>query len=289
MADRIISHERESALLRLLDDPSQVVQDALVKEFQRLGPSGISILQKVAQGDAGLVRDQARQILGKIVEPDPSRQLVEFIRSLRYDLETGLLLINRVIFPGLEVNTVRRGLDKLANRCKELRVMPMSPREQCKLMNRVIFHEYGFRGNNEEYEDPLNSCLEAVCRRRKGLPVTLSALYILIGQRIGLELEPIGLPGHFMVGCFQGEHPFYIDPFERGRFRDVEEIRLLLESQHVSPEFYHLVPVPVGEVLCRVCRNLVAHFDNRNQPRWANRFRTFVREFEETHRRRSEA
>ncbi|MGC9451467.1 MAG: transglutaminase family protein [Oceanipulchritudo sp.] len=285
----MISNEREEALIRLLDDPSPVVQEALAAEFQRLGPAGVSILQKAVRGQAGEARENAAHLLKTLVDPDPSQQLIDFIRSLRYDLETGLLLINRVIFPGMEIQAVRNGMDKLANRCRELGVSPMSPRGQCKLMNRVLFHEFGFRGNTEDYEDPLNSCLEAVCRRRKGIPVTLSALYILVGQRLGIELEPIGLPGHFMVGCFHGDHPFYIDPFERGRFRDVDEIRLLLESQHVSPEFYHLVPVPVGEVLCRVCRNLVVHFDNRNQPRWANRFRTFVREFQETHRRRSEA
>ena len=249
MTDRVISLERESALVRLLDDPSQVVQEALAAEFQRLGPAGVSILQKVARGEGDPAREHARHILSNMVDPDPGQQLVDFIRSLRYDLETGLLLINRVIFPALDIQMVRHGLDRLSNRCRELRVMPMPPREQCKLMNRVLFHEFGFRGNNEDYEDPLNSCLEAVCRRRKGLPVTLSALYILVGHRLGLELEPIGLPGHFMVGCFQDEHPFYIDPFERGRFRSVEEIRFLLESQHVSPEFYHLVPVPVGEVV----------------------------------------
>lgn len=289
MAERIISHEREEALIRLLDDPSQSVQEALAAEFQRLGATGVSILQKVTQVEQGDLKEHANHILRTLVDPDPGQQLVDFIRSLRYDLETGLLLINRVIFPGMEVQAVRRGLDRLANRCRELRVAPMSPRGQCKLINRVLFHEFGFRGNSEDYGDPLNSCLEAVCRRRKGLPVTLSAIYILVADRLGLELEPIGLPGHFMVGCFLGDEPFYVDPFERGRFRSVEEIRQLLESQHVSPEFYHLVPVPVGEVLCRVCRNLVGHFDKRNQPRWANRFRSFVREFEETHRRRSEA
>ena len=289
MAERIISEEREAALIQLLDDPSPTVQEALAQEFQRLGRTGIAILQKVKRDSEAESRSHAEQLLRGLIERDPSQMLTDFIRSLRYDLETGLLLINRVIFPDLRIQAVRDNLEDLTRRCREIGVVPMSPREQCKLMNRVLFHESGFRGNLEDYEDPLNSCLEAVLRRRKGLPVTLSALYILVGQRLGIELEPIGLPGHFMVGCFQDKQPFYIDPFERGRFRDVEELRSLLESQHVSPEFYHLVPVPVGEVLCRVCRNLVVHFDNRNQVRWANRFRGFVREFEETHRRRSEA
>ncbi|HSH08756.1 MAG TPA: transglutaminase-like domain-containing protein, partial [Oceanipulchritudo sp.] len=183
---------------------------------------------------------------------------------------------------------LKEGLDILARRCRELGVAQMTSRERCKLINRVLFHEYGFRGNTEDFEDPLNSCIEAVFRRRKGLPITLSAIYILVAQRMGMELEPISLPGHFMVGCFQGSEPLYIDPYERGRFRGLDEVRELLESRHISPEFHHIAPVPVGEVLCRVCRNLVAHFDNRNAARWANRFRVFVREFEQTHQRQSD-
>ena len=288
MAERIVSQEREQALIQLLDDPSPVVQEALAAEFKKIGPAGVSILQKAVRESNEAARNQARQLLEVMVEPDPSRMLVEFIRGLQYDLETGLFLINRVVNPGLEVTALKEGLDTLARRCREIGVAPMTPKEQCKLLNRVLFHEYGFRGNTEDYEDPLNSCIDAVFRRRKGLPITLSAIYLLVAQRLGMQLEPISLPGHFMVGCFQSGEPFYIDPFERGRFRSLPELGDLLESQHVSPEFYHIAPVPVGEVLCRVCRNLVVHFDKRNELRWANRFRTFVREFEQTHQRQSE-
>lgn len=289
MAERIVSYERESALVTLLEDPSPVVQAALHDEFRRLGVEGISILQKVVREENGDGKANASQILGTLVGPDPCRMLTDFIRDMQYELETGLFLINRVIFPDLELGPLRKTLDGLAQRCRELGVSPMNPREQCKLLNRVLFHEAGFRGNAEDYEDPLNSCIDAVCRRRKGLPILLSSVYILVAQRLGLDLEPIGLPGHFMVGCFRDREPFYIDPFERGRFRTLDELRNLLARNHISPELHHLAPVPVGEVLCRCCRNLVAHFDARQQPRWANRFRGFVREFEETYRRRSEA
>ncbi len=289
MAEHGVSQDRERALVELLEDPSPVVQKALLEEFGRLGAHGVAILRRVVRTGGGERRMHAERMLDQLAAPDPARQFVDFIRSLRYELETGLLLINRVVSPRVDVAAVRRMLDMLAARCRELGVPPMPPREQCKLLNRVLFHEYGFRGNIEDYEDPLNSCLEAVLRRRKGLPVTLSAVYILVGQRLGLELEPIGLPGHFLVGCFQGRQPLFIDPFERGRFRTVEQVAEILLRQHVAPDFHHIAPLPVGEVLCRVCRNLVGHFEGRGQPGWANRFRGFVREFEETRRRHSQA
>lgn len=288
MPDRILSRERERALVQLLDDPSPVVQAALLEEFGRLGKEGLSILRKVAREDKGERKGYATQLIGSLEGPDPSRMLLDFIREMRYELETGLFLVNRVIYPELDIHAVRKELDGLTARCRELGLHPMNSREQCKVINRVLFHEAGFRGNTEDFEDPLNSCLEAVFRRRKGIPILLSSVYILVGQRLGIELEPIGLPGHFMVGNFQGDEPLYIDPFARGRFRTADEVRELLQRHHINPEFHHLAPVPVGDVLCRVCRNLALHFESRKQPRWANRFRTFVREFEETYRRSRE-
>lgn len=289
MAQRIISNAREKALVSLLEDPSPIVQEALLKEFQRLGSDGISILQKVIREGEEDSRKPASQIVGTLIGPDPSRLFFDFIRSLQYDLESGLLMINRVIFPECDREQSRDGMEKLADRCRELGVAPMNPREQCRVINRVLFHEAGFRGNTEDFDDPLNSCMEVVLKRKTGLPILLSSLYILVGQRLGLDLEPIGLPGHFMVGSFTGSEPFYIDPFEREKFRTMEDVREFLIQRQITPELHHLAPVPVGEVLCRVCRNLVRQFEARNQPRWANRFRMFVREFEQTHRRRSGA
>jgi len=289
MVERIISREREKALKTLLDDPSPPVREALEAEFGRLGKAGEVILRKIAREEAGGLKAHAEELLALLTDPDPSEVLVTFIQSMRYELETGLFLINRVLNPELDIQAVREELDRLAQRCREIRVASMNPRENLLLLNRVLFHEGGFRGNTEDYDDPLNSCLEAVLRRRKGLPILLSSVYILVGQRVGIDLEPIALPGHFLVGSFNGSEPLYVDPFERGRFRNVGELRGLLLRRNISPEFYHMVPAPVGEVLCRVCRNLVLHFEARKQARWADRFRKFVREFEETHRRRSEA
>ena len=289
MTQQMVNEERERALIGLLDDPSPVVREALSGEFARLGSAGVTLLQKAVEETTGDARDHASFLLESLAPADPVQMMVHFIRGLQYDLETGFFLINKVIQPDLRVDAVRRQLDEMAARCREIIVSPSTERKSCKVINRVLFHEYGFRGDREDYENPLNSCMDAVLQRRRGLPITLSVMYILVAQRIGLDLEPIGLPGHFMVGCFHGEAPFYIDPFDGGRFHDLGGIRELLEAQDIAPELYHVVPMPVGEVLCRACRNLVAHFNDRGQPAWANRFRVFVKEFEQTHQRESQA
>jgi regulator of sirC expression with transglutaminase-like and TPR domain len=284
-----ISAERERALIQLLEDTSPVVREALEAEFRRLGPDGMGVLKRASRSGDAATRSHADELLKRVLGPDPSNKLVHFIRGLSWELETGLILINQVLYPDLKIEEVRAQLDMLAARCKELAVTPLRAREQCLVLNRVLFHESAFRGSSEEREDPLGSCIEAVLRRRSGHPLILAAIYILVAQRLGLDLEPIFVPGHHLVGCFHDDDPLYINPFERGRFRDVKDLQLLLKKQHILPQFHHLVPVPVGEVLRTVCRDLARQFEARNEHKWANRFRTFLREFEETYRRRSEA
>lgn len=276
---------REAALVALLDDPSPTVQAAIEQEFQRLGNSRLTFLRAIANDRSHPLTRQAKHFVDKVIGPEPAQRLVEYIRAQSFDLETGMYLINKVIVPDVKLSVIRQALQFLSDRCRELMVKPMTTREQCKLMNRVLFHECGFRGNSTDYDNPLNSCIDAVLVRRMGLPITLSVIYLLVAERLGIELEPIGVPGHFMVAGFDEEPPFYIDAFERGRFRTGEEVRQLLLMQNLPADYHYLAPVPVGEVLCRVCRNLAYHFDQRKEPRWANRFRLFVREFERNHDR----
>ncbi len=283
--DRILSVERERALISLLDDDSAAVRAGVLAELKRLDDVGVSLLKKILREGPQEAAEAARGILEQLDGPDSVGEFVAFIRSMRYELESGALLLNRVVKPDLEVGPVRAQLDAIARRCEELMPKPGSLFEQCKVLNRVIFHEYGFRGNTEDFEDPLNSFISPVMRRRKGIPISLSILYILVARRCGLDLEPVGLPHRFMVGCFGDGAPFYIDVFERGRFRSLDEIHALLEANHVPEPHRHVGPAPVGEVLCRACLNLVQHFAHKNNPRMSRLFTGFVREFERAYRR----
>ena len=85
--------------------------------------------------------------------------------------------------------------------------------EVCKILNRVIFHEFEFRGEKEDFYNPDNSFLGKVLDNRRGIPLTLSVVYLLVADRFGFQLEPVGFPVRFMLGCFEEEVPFYIDPF----------------------------------------------------------------------------
>ncbi len=275
----VMSLNRE-ALMGLLDDSSPVVRRTLLNYFQNLGSAGESFLRELAEGPNRLVGGHARWYLAELKYADPISEFRSFIRSLNYELETGMLLMCRTIYPNLEVARFCQELDRIGTRCRELMTPTLAAREKCKIINRVLFHEHGFRGNVEDYTDPENSFLNRVLETRKGLPISLSILYLLIAERCGVRLQPVGLPGHFIVGCFRDEHVFFIDAFDRGRFLAPEELLSYLAGRDQSAHLRNLVPTTVREVLCRCCRNLANHYAEAGLHPQARLFASFVEDFE---------
>jgi regulator of sirC expression with transglutaminase-like and TPR domain len=275
----------KEALLGLLDDPSPTVRRALLARFSSRGAAAATLLQEIARSSNRLLARHASWFIDELKLTDPVSEFRAFIRSLNYELETGTLLLARTVTPELDIAECRAEIDEMAARCRELISEPSSNREKCRVMNRVLFHEWGFRGNVEQYTDPMNSFIDKVLTRRKGIPISLSVLYLLVGERLGMPLEPVGLPGHFVVGCYADETPFFIDPFDQGLFRDAEEVFALLRSNHIAPKPSDLAPTTVREVLCRSCRNLANHYSAASDLARAQIFSEFADEFEATRER----
>ncbi|MEY2881478.1 MAG: hypothetical protein RLZZ15_3858 [Verrucomicrobiota bacterium] len=283
MAPEILSAPQRAALLTLLDDPSPTVRHALLARFAALGPAAAALLHETIHGPDRLLARHAAACFAALKFADPATEFRAFIRSLHYELETGFLLLARTVSPHLVASDCHLALDALAARCRALVPASAGPREHCHILNRVLFHEHGFRGNTEHFTDPRNSLLDHVLARRTGIPISLSIVYLLVGERLGLPLEPVGLPGHFIVGCFAGDLPFFIDPFDQGRVLDADAALDLARRHHIDPSPTDLLPTPVREVLCRACRNLVNHYTASADPDHARLFAGFVGEFEATH------
>jgi hypothetical protein len=273
----------------LIDDETPVVRDAVVQQLKNFPDEGKVFLQEILDGRDPLLAKHAQEINKSLGWADVIGEFLEFIRSQRYELETGWFLLDRTVYPDFQASSATLFMDKLADRVRELVAPPLSPRQTCSVLNRVLFHEYGFRGSGKNFENPDNSFLHRVLDRRQGLPITLSVLYLLVARRIGLELDPIGLPGRFMVGCFAEERPFYIDAWSGGKILELEQMENFLEHSSIEDSGSALLPVTVAETLCRGCRNLVYHFQLSKNPEKSSLFDDFVKEFERVQRLASNA
>lgn len=275
----------QQTLLRLLDDPSAVVRQALIIHITEMGAPAVSYLREIAQSHNRVLAGHAIWFLNELKFSDPAAEFSGFIRSLNYELETGSLLLARIVSPKLDIGRCCSAIEAMARRCRELSIEPSSAREKCRLINRVLFHEWGFRGNVEHYVDPLNSLLDQVIERRKGNPLSLCIIYLLVAGRLDFHLEPVGLPGHFVVGCSADDMPFYVDPFDQGMIHDREDVLGILRGKRPGLKSTDLGPVPVREILCRICRNLVASYTAAGDMDRARIFTGFIEEFEAAYAR----
>src|SRR5437764_7768135 len=125
-------------------------------------------------------------------------------------LDEAALLIAYQARPGLDIGAGLARLDDLAASC--------NPPTFDGLV-RHLFDDLGFRGNVEHYQDPDNSYLDQVLQRRLGIPISLSVLTMEVGRRLGIGLDGVGMPGHFLVRPAAAPATF-ADPFDGGRRLD---------------------------------------------------------------------
>ena len=157
---------------------------------------------------------------------------------------------------------VNRCLARLDEMGEEARALASSlGGSRVEALNRYIFVEQGFTGNQLNYYDPRNSMLHRVMERRTGIPITLSIVYVEVGRRAGLKVEGVGLPGHFIVRVSEeGGEDVLVDPFY-GTVIDEDECQKRLDviyDGRITLGEEHLSAVSVRTTLVRVLGNLKA-------------------------------
>lgn len=128
-----------------------------------------------------------------------------------------------------------------------------------------LFGPDGFAPNRGDYYDPANSLIHRVLERRRGIPLSLAAVAAEVGRRHGLELRPVGLPGHVLLTEVGGDAWF--DPFAAGATLDEAGCRALLASMNPDIEFHRamLAPMPAAAVAVRTLNNLRVAYASRGR------------------------
>jgi regulator of sirC expression with transglutaminase-like and TPR domain len=193
------------------------------------------------------------------------------------DLARACLMIAQDAYPGLDVEGYLGEIERLAARLRGRLAQVRDAEERVVELNHFLFGELGYSGNADDYYDPRNSYLNEVLDRRTGIPLTLSVLYLEVGRRIGLALEGVSFPGHFLVRLPLRGAMLVLDPFSGGEPQSEADLRARL--RRVIPEGA-TGPVPVQElpldqflepagkrqILARLLRNLKGIYREADKP-----------------------
>lgn len=177
------------------------------------------------------------------------------------DLAEAALLIAKEEYPTLEVGRYLSSLDAMAAEIRDRVGCAEDPHRLIAGLGDYLFREQGFRGNADDYYDPRNSFLNDVLDRRTGIPITLSALYMEVGRRLGFRLHGVGMPGHFLVKYVGPDEEIVIDPFNGGAIVSSADCQRILDRIYegklaFEPRF--LAALGTRQVLVRMLNNLKA-------------------------------
>lgn len=179
-------------------------------------------------------------------------------------LAEGALLIAREHYPDLDIDHYLARLDTLGAILHARLPDDAGAVDRILVLNRFLFEEQGFGPNRDDFADPRNSFLNEVLERRVGIPITLSIVYIEVGRRIGLALDGLSFPQHFLVKCALPEGAAVLDPFLAGASLSIEDLQRRLGALRLGHRPSRaevsalLVAASRREILARVLRNLKA-------------------------------
>ncbi|HEX3895587.1 MAG TPA: SirB1 family protein [Rudaea sp.] len=181
------------------------------------------------------------------------------------------LLIAKDEYPELDGDYYENRLQKFTHDLREPLGNADSTSAQLRVINTYLFDELGFGGDDKDYYDPRNSYLNEVLDRRLGNPISLAVVQIELARRLGVPLEGISFPGHFLVRLPLDEGIIVLDPFQKGRSLDASELRRRarshLDTQDIDDSRLARMLEPASHrmILTRILRNLKGVYGEREQ------------------------
>lgn len=204
------------------------------------------------------------------MSPDASRTLFAHVVDRddeEIELDVAALLLGELEAPGIELDKHLAFLDELAAATRaNLAVVEGGDFAEIRALNKTLFDDFGFRGDEVDYYDPRNSFLSDVLQRRVGIPISLSVLYMEVGRRIGIAISGIGFPGHFLCRYDTDDAAVIVDAFRLGMTLDEEDLQELLDrasGRGLELTADHLEPATKREIVSRMLANLAGIYGTK--------------------------
>jgi len=181
------------------------------------------------------------------------------------DLFGGALLIAQLVDPHEDLGATRERVEALAARVREARA---GGEPALDALRRVLFAEEGLRGDVESYDDPGNSSVGRVLATGRGMPITLSIVVLEVARQAGMDLDGVGLPGHFVIGGADLPPGQFLDPFDGGSLHDRESAARRVGAIFGAPVGLPdeaFLPDSPRQILTRVLFNLRRSYERRDR------------------------
>lgn len=265
--------DQRTALLRLLDDDDPHTLTLLKAQLVAGGVAALPQLREMLQTAGEPANTHLRDVLARIESQEADAIFANCCAHFRQDgnLEEASWLLASTFMPGESFQSQRDLLQIWGAEVTRRLGKASTDRDRIETLVEYLGHELRFRGNLEDYYNIHNSLLPEVIETRMGIPISLSLVYMLVGQRAGLNVHGVGLPGHFIIRY--GED--FFDPFHAGARLGLDECWSLFEQQGQTLTAELLEPATPLQILRRILTNLY-HIAAPSDPELATKLASWM-------------
>lgn len=259
--------ERYRALASFLGDDSPVVREEVRRQYESAGRAGLPSLRRAARVDAPIVRSRARTLLLEREKTLALRRLLRHVSTGRIELEKALFLLACYAEPGLDPRPWQAQLDEWAREVTRRASGIDDPLDRAQTMVEYLSKKVGLSSAKGDFHHPDNVHIQRVIERKRGMPLTLCAIYMFVGRRAQISTACVPLPGLVMLRLYgQGESRI-VDPYNRGQIRSDKACREYLKQNGLPVKGAWFRDADDLLLLKRQISNLIRSAELRGIPR----------------------
>jgi regulator of sirC expression with transglutaminase-like and TPR domain len=245
-----------------LDDDDQQVVTHVEGKILSIGKEVIPFLEHEWESNLNpKVQNRIEELIHTLQYDLLRERLKNWYTGKEQDLLTGMWILATYQYPDLELEKLKQDLEQIYYETW-LEFRPdLYPFDQVKVINSVLFNKLRFGANTKNFHSPGNSMINVVLESRKGNPITLCVIYLMVAQKLKLPVHGVNLPNLFILTYKDENHQFYINAFNRGLIFSKQDIENYIHELHLVPQPSFFEACSSLEIVRRALRNLVMSFE----------------------------
>jgi regulator of sirC expression with transglutaminase-like and TPR domain len=250
------------ALVTLLEDDDHEVTNHVENQIRSFGTAIIPLLEDEWENTFNpIIQEKIEDIIHFLQFELVQERITDWKENHQDDLLMGIWIIASYQYPDLELTSLRQEIEQIYQEVWRNFKDKLQPFDQVRILNSVIFDQMKFRSNTKNFHSPANSMINSVLESKKGNPISLCSIYMLIAQRLELPVYGVNLPNLFILTYKTEETQFYINVFNKGLIFSKEDIDSYIEHLQIQPLDIYYQPCGHLEILIRYLRNLIVAFE----------------------------
>lgn len=273
----MLTPESIQALINLLDDPDDEIVSHVQNKIRSIGLSVIPLLESAWENQDISQIHQVRieQITHEIQFSSIKVELENWIKSKEFDLIEAWIILSKWQYPGINELTIRTKIDLIRQDVWMEINDKQTAFEKVKILNKIFYTRYLFKGDHKNYHSPLNSFINTVLETKHGNPLSLSILYSTIAQSLNIPIYGVNLPNHFILAYMDENRVnqlignntnsgvfFYINAFSDGSILYENDIRKFLSDLKLPEEKGFFEPCSHTTIVQRILINLISSYQS---------------------------